>query len=154
MLSIRLCAVVVAVCLFSFAAAIPALANGPSPQTESAIKAENARWAEAFRRGDYEAIGHLYTKDGALLPPGEDRVTGRTAITEYFARTHAGSQPSTVAFSKYEFYGDDHAVTEISNADIRDHDGKLQIHAKQTLIFLKRGGVWRLHRDMWSSCAP
>jgi len=151
---IRFLAAASAVCFFPFLFSMPALANGLTPQTEAAIKAENARWAEAFRRGDYDAIGHLYTKNGALLPPGGDRVTGRLAITEYFAKAYAGSEPGSVSFSNAEFYGDDQAVTEVSDADVRDHSGKLQIHAKQTLIFLKQGGVWKLHRDMWSSYAP
>lgn len=154
MRSIRFFAVALAVGISPFAFAVPALANGPARQTEAAIKAQNARWAHAFRRGDYAAIGHLYTKDGALLPPGGDRVTGSAAITAYFAKAYAGSRPGSVSFSNYEFYGDNQAVTEVSDADVRDHDGKLQIHAKQTLIFLKQGGVWKLHRDMWSSYAP
>jgi len=151
---IRFFAAAVAVCFSPFVFAMPALANGPTHQTETAIKAENARWADAFRRGDYVAIGHLYTKNGALLPPGGDRVTGSTAITAYFAKAYAKSQPGSVSFSNYEFYGDDQAMTEVSDAEVRDHSGKLQIHAKQTLIFLKQGGVWKLHRDMWSSYAP
>jgi ketosteroid isomerase-like protein len=147
-------ATAVAVCLSPFVFAMPALANGPSPQTEAAIKAENARWAEAFRQGDYDAIGHLYTKNGELMPPGEGRVTGGAAITEYFAKAYAGSQPGSVSFNNVEFYGNDEAVTEVSDADVRDHRGNLKIHAKQILIFLKNGGVWKLHRDMWSSYAP
>ncbi|WP_019937835.1 DUF4440 domain-containing protein [Bordetella sp. FB-8] len=154
MRSIRLFAAALAVGLSPFVFAVPALANGPTRQTEAAIKAQNARWANAFGRGDYAAIGHLYTKNGALLPPGGDRVTGRAAITAYFAKAYAGSRPGSVSFSNDEFYGDNQAVTEVSDADVRDHDGKLQIHAKQTLIFLKQGGVWKLHRDMWSSYAP
>ncbi|CAN0627397.1 exported protein of unknown function [Burkholderia multivorans] len=76
MKQIRRFAAALAACFSFFAFAVPAIAGGPPPQTEAAIKAENARWADAFARGDYEAIGRLYTNDGALLPPGGDRVTG------------------------------------------------------------------------------
>lgn len=154
MRQIRLFSAALAACLSVLAFAAPAFASGPNPQTEAAIKAENARWAEAYGRADYEAIGHLYTADGTLLPPGADNVTGGRAITEYFTKAYTGSPPGTVSFSNYQFYGDDQAVTEVSDAELRDHDGNLKFRGKQTLIFLKQGNTWKLHRDMWSSYAP
>jgi ketosteroid isomerase-like protein len=144
MRQIRLCVAAVAACLPLFAFAVPATADGPQPPIEAAIKAENARWAEAFARGDYEAIGRLYTKDGALLPPGGDKVTGGSAIAEHFTKGYAGSKPDTVSFSHYEFYGNDQIVT----------GGKLKYRGKQILIFLKQGGAWKLHRDIWNDYAP
>ena len=144
----------VVACFSTFMFIKPTLANDLKPQTEAAIKAENARWAEAYAHGDYEAIGHLYTKDGSLLPPGGKRVIGVAAIAEYFAKANAGSQPSTVSFRNYEFYGNDHFVTEVSDAEIHDHSGRLKYRGKQILIFLKQGGTWKLHRDMWNDSAP
>lgn len=137
--------------LLSFAPAMAASAADLGPPIEAAIKVQNARWADAFRRGDYDAIGQLYSRDGELLPPGAGRVRGRVAIARYFAKAYAGTAPGSVSFSNEEFYGDDRAVTEVSDALVRAHDGRLQIHAKQTLVFLKRHGVWKLHRDMWNS---
>ncbi|MFM0739912.1 DUF4440 domain-containing protein [Paraburkholderia xenovorans] len=152
----RLCAAALAACLsiFAFTASATANASGPQRPPEAAIKAENARWSEAFARGDYEAIGRLYTKDGALLPPGGERVTGPSAIVEYFSKAYSGSKPDTVSFSNYEFYGNDQIVTEVSDAEIRDQSGQLKVRAKQILIFLKQGGAWKLHRDIWNSYAP
>jgi uncharacterized protein (TIGR02246 family) len=128
---------------------LAAFAAASSP-FEGAIKAENARWADAFARGDYEAIGRLYTKDGALLPPGGARITGAHAISEYFAKQYVGAQPDTVSFSNYELYGNDQVVTEVSDVEIHDPGGKLKLRAKQTLVFVKESGVWKLHRDMWN----
>lgn len=140
-----------AVCLSSFVLAVSAFANGPLLQTQTAIKAENARWAQAYAQGDYEAIGRLYTSDGSLLPPGGSRIIGATAIAEYLAQTQAGSQPDTVSFSNYEFYGNDQTVTEVSDTEIYDYSGKLKSRGKQILIFLKQGGAWKLHRDIWNA---
>jgi uncharacterized protein (TIGR02246 family) len=154
MQQIRLCAAVLAACLSVSAFAAPAVAGRPQARIEAAIKAENARWAEAYARGDYEAVGRLYTKDGSLLPPGGDRITGAGAITAYFTKLAVESKPDTVSFSNEEFYGDDRVVTEVSDAEIHDQAGKLKYRGKQTLIFLKQGGVWKLHRDMWNDAAP
>jgi len=154
MKQIRLCTAALAACFSFFAFAAPAAAGDSPRPPEAAIKAENARWADAFARGDYEAIGRLYTRDGTLLPPGGDKVTGSRAITAYFANGYAGSKPDTVTFSHYEFYGNDRIVTEVSDAEIRDHDGKLKSRSKQILVFLKQDGAWKLHRDMWNDYPP
>ncbi|KPA97045.1 YybH family protein [Pseudomonas asplenii] len=127
-----------------------ACAANVQPATETAIKAENIRWAEAYKNGDYQAIGRLYTEDGALLQPGGERVVGPAAIVAYFTEAFVGKKPNTVTFSDYEFYGDDRAVTEVSDAVVRDHTGKVQYRGKQILIFLKQNGEWKLHRDMWN----
>ncbi|NWA04514.1 YybH family protein [Pseudomonas gingeri] len=154
MRQIRLCTAALAVGFSLFAFTLPATAADPQRPPEAAIKAENARWAQAFARGDYEAIGRLYTAEGALLPPGGAKVSGASAITAYFTQGYAGTQPGSVSFSNYEFYGDDQAVTEISDAEVRDHSGKVSFRGKQVLVFLKQGGVWKLHRDMWSDYGP
>ncbi|MDB1112044.1 DUF4440 domain-containing protein [Pseudomonas extremaustralis] len=140
-------------CFSLFAFSVPATAGSENRPPEAAIKAENARFAQAYGRGDYGAVARLYTKDGALLPPGGGKIIGTTAITEYFSKQHVGSRPDTVSFANYEFYGDDQAVTEVSDAEIRDADGKLKYSGKQILIFLKQDGVWKLHRDMWNDHA-
>lgn len=132
------------------AVSVPTYAASPQLSTQAAIKAENDRWSDAFKRADYQAIGSLYTEDGTLLQPGGERVKGRTAIADYFTKGYAGKPPATVTFSNFEFYGNDEVVTEVSDATIRRHDGKLEYLGKQTLIFLKQGGAWKLHRDMWN----
>ncbi|NWD78581.1 DUF4440 domain-containing protein [Pseudomonas gingeri] len=150
MRQISLCTAALVACASLFTFAAPAIASDSQHPPEAAIKAENARWAQAFGRGDYEAIGRLYTKDGALLPPTGDRIIGASAIAGYFTKGYTGSLPSTVSFSNYEFYGNDQIVTEVSDAEIRDHSGKLKYRGKQTLIFLKQGDTWKLHRDIWN----
>ncbi|MGK3126410.1 DUF4440 domain-containing protein [Candidatus Pantoea formicae] len=115
----------------------------------SEIKIENERWAEAYAKGDYEAIGKLYTHNGKLLPPGEGGISGQQAIAEYFKKIE-NNPHGTVRFSDLEFYSDSKTVTEISNTEIRNHEGKILSRGKQTLIFLKQNGMWKLHRDMWN----
>ena len=131
-----------------------AFADGPQHSVETAIKAENARWADAFKRGDYQAIGRLYTADGTLLQPGGKRITGAAAISKYFTDGYAGKAPDTVTFSNFEFYGNDDVVTEVSDSIVRDHDGTLKSRGKQILVFLKQGKSWKLHRDIWNDDGP
>ncbi|PCD79031.1 YybH family protein [Acetobacter orleanensis] len=133
---------------------IVAYAESPPLSVESAIKAENTRWADAFKRGDYQAIGRLYTENGTLLQPGGKRIIGAAAITKYFTEGYAGKAPDTVTFSNFEFYGNDKVITEVSDSIVRSHDGKLKSRGKQILIFLKQGNMWKLHRDIWNDDGP
>jgi uncharacterized protein (TIGR02246 family) len=136
------------------AAPVVVYAAGPQHSTEAAIKAENARWADAFKQGDYQAIGRLYSDDGTLLQPGGDRVVGPSAIANYFTQGFAGKAPDTVTFSDYEFYGNDQVVTEVSSSTIRSQDGELKSRGKQTLIFLKPGVACKINRDIWNDDGP
>lgn len=133
---------------------IAAYAGHPEKSAEAAIKAENNRWAYAFKKGDYQAIGRLYTEDGTLLQPGGKRISGAAAISKYFTDGYAGKAPDTVTFNNFEFYGNDKVVTEVSNSIVRDHDGKLKSRGKQILVFLKQGDSWKLHRDIWNDDGP
>ena len=151
MLSYALRVVVFVCCFTLFASPMLAHAKGLDRLIESEIKAENVRWAEAYARGDYSAIGNLYTDDGTLFPPGESRVVGPSAIADYFKKKSSNGARHTVTFDNLEFYGDDNTVTEISDTEICDLDGKLISRGRQTLVFLKKNGLWRLHRDMWNS---
>lgn len=153
MRNISLCVAAITACLPLFALAAPP-ASSPSPQTEAAIKAQNTLWSEAFKKGDYQAIGRLYTEGGTLLQAGGDRVVGPAAIVKYFTKGSDGNAPATVTFSDYEYYGDEKVVAEVSDYKIRSHDGKLESRGKQVLIFLKQGGVWKLHRDIWNDNGP
>lgn len=45
-------------------------------------------------------------------------------------------------------------MTEMSDVEVHDHDGKLKFRGKQTLVFLNEGGAWKLHRDMWNDDGP
>ncbi len=115
----------------ALALAASSFANAASvqPAIQEAIKAENVRWADAYKKGDFDAIGRLYTHDGALLQPNGERIIGPAAIVKYF-KGSVGKEPNTVSFSDYEFYGDNETVTEVSDAVVRDHSGVIHSSSK------------------------
>lgn len=150
----HLFAAVAVLCLAPVLFVFPASAGALTPDTEAAIRAENAKWARAYARGDYAAISRLYTADGELLPPGGNRISGGKAIVSFFVRANKGRPPGHVSFSNAEFYGSDSIVAEVSDTAICSRDGELKYRGKQTLIFLKSGGQWQLHRDIWNQTGP
>jgi uncharacterized protein (TIGR02246 family) len=114
------------------------------------IKASATRWAEAYNRGDLDTVVALYTDDARLLPEGSEAIVGRAAILEFFKKMQATQPGQIVSFSNFEFYGRDPTVTEASEVEIRDRNGKLLSRGKQVLIRMKQGGEWKIHRDIWT----
>jgi len=116
----------------------------------TAIKAAAKRWADAYNRGDISAIAGLYTADAKLLPEGSAAIVGRAEIREYFERTRGSQPPQSIRFYNFELYGHDPVVTECSEVQILDQNGKVTFHGKQVLIRIKQDGEWKIHRDIWT----
>jgi uncharacterized protein (TIGR02246 family) len=129
---------------------VPAAAADQHPDA-SAITAAASSWAEAFNRGDLEAVVDLYTSDAQLLPEGGEPIVGKAAILEFFEKLREAQPQVTIHFTRFEFYGRDPQVTEYSVVEIRDAHGALQSRSKQVLIRLKQNGQWKIHRDIWTS---
>jgi uncharacterized protein (TIGR02246 family) len=118
------------------------------------IEATAANWAEAFNRGDVDAIVEMYTDDAQLLPEGSEAIVGSSKIREFF-RTMKGANPvQTIRFSNFELFGSDPVITEHSDVEIRDKDGRVELRGKQVLIRVKQNGRWKIHRDIWTNNGP
>ncbi len=115
------------------------------------LKTAAATWAAAYNRGDVDAIVAMYTDDAQLLPEGSEAIVGHEAIRAFFKKLMGAQPPDNVQFSRFEFYGVEPAVTERSDVEIRDHNGKLKVRAKQVLIRVKQNGQWKIHRDIWTN---
>lgn len=118
------------------------------------IQAAAARWAEAFNRGDVDAIVAMYTDDAQLLPDGSEAIAGHTEIREFFHRLKDSNPVQTIRFSNFELFGTEPVITEHSEIEIRDQDGKVEVRGKQVLIRVKQNGQWKIHRDIWTNNAP
>jgi uncharacterized protein (TIGR02246 family) len=55
----------------------------------AAIEQANAKWLEAFRRGDASGMARRYTDDASVLPPGSATLQGRERIAAYFISRRA-----------------------------------------------------------------
>ena len=56
-------------------------------QARAGIEAANAKFSEAFDRGDAAAVAALYTEDAIVFPPDSEMVKGRQAIGEFWKAT-------------------------------------------------------------------
>ena len=119
-----------------------------------AIEAANAKFSEAFARGDTKALSAMYTSDAIAFPPDSEMIRGNEAIGEFWKATREsgvrGAALTTVEVSR--------------SGDVAYEVGKVSLTiqpagkepttamAKYVVIWKRQAdGSWKLHRDIWNS---
>ncbi|WBO58963.1 MULTISPECIES: DUF4440 domain-containing protein [unclassified Acidocella] len=134
-------------CVSAFAATIR------SPD-EAAVKAVTEQFAADLAKGDLKAISLLYTDDAKVLPPNATAISGRAAILAYFEKNLRPDLVARAKFDHYEIYGGDDAAASISELKMYNGKGDIIERGRQTIVLIKQGGEWKIHRDMWSDDTP
>ena len=147
--------------LFIWAALAASVLLGPASgsvaaQDASEIKAAQARWEQAFARGDgATAAEEMYTEDARLLPPGEPIVEGRDAIGKYWqGGFDAGFRDLKLGLIAVDMVGDDTMIETGTWAVTAPGDAGARVAVDgKALVVWKKGsdGVWRMAQDMWST---
>jgi uncharacterized protein (TIGR02246 family) len=123
--------------------------EAPEPFPEETAAALAARLAAR----DAAAIASFYTEDAVLLPPDMEPVSGRAAIQEFFARTHAGGAPRVELATVETYMLGDHAWRQGTFRLDGPGEGE-PVAGKFVELWKKSGGRWLVHRDIWNANAP
>src|SRR5499426_1392798 len=59
-------------------------------EVRAAIETANAKFSEAFARGDANALSAMYTTDAIAFPPDSEMIRGNKAIGEFWKATRDG----------------------------------------------------------------
>src|SRR5215472_16715307 len=134
--------------------------GGPAPSAAAdmkAIKAVNVAWNKDYNAGDGAAVAALYAEDAVLSVPGVPPMRGKAAINAYYLK----DAPSTVAAGIT--VADDPASDVGQSLDLAwqwgtyrntDKAGTVVATGKYLTVFERRGGKWKIVRDMWNSDTP
>src|SRR5689334_24762047 len=121
-------------------------------EARAAIEAANAKFSEAFARGDAKALSAMYTSDAIAFPPDSEMIRGNEAIGQYWKATRDGGVRSAVLTT----------VDVGRSGDIAYEVGKVSLtiqpagkepttaSAKYVVVWKKVDGSWKLHRDIWN----
>jgi len=78
---------------FACAHASPSASSDALAETRASIEATNARFSEAMKRGDPEAVAQLFSEDGEAIPPGGKAFfSGRQGLRDYYAGRMRGTR--------------------------------------------------------------
>jgi len=130
-------------------------ATAPGVRTvRSAIEAANARFTQAFERGDARALAGMYTPDAIVFPPDSQMVRGSTAIGQFW-KALRDSGATNVSLTTLEVGASGNLAYEVGTATLTmQPEGKERTTSvvKYVVVWKRqRNGSWKLHRDIWNS---
>jgi uncharacterized protein (TIGR02246 family) len=121
------------------------------------IEAGNAKFVEAFNRGDAAGVAALYTDDATLLPPNSEMVQGREGVQNFW---NGGFQMGLkeVALTTVNVGGSGDTAYEIGKytLKIQPTGQEAMSDSGKYLVVWKRqaDSAWKLHADIWNSSMP
>jgi uncharacterized protein (TIGR02246 family) len=124
-----------------------------SSELREVIAAANEKFMAAFEAQDAAGLAALYTKDGQVLPPNSDFVTGREAIQGFWqAAMDMGLRKAKMDIVEVESRGK--TAIEVSKFTLFAEGDAVADQGKYMVIWKRKKGGWRLHRDIFNSSMP
>jgi len=142
------------VILFVLAAASCSIALAAGD--DARIRAGTASWMKSFNSGNAGGVVALYADDAVLMPPNAPSARGVAAIKAAIASEIEGAKKGGVTLASgtvddVGVAGDMawHSGTYI----VKDKGGKSLDTGKFLEVWERKGGKWRIVRDIWNSDA-
>ena len=149
--TVVLCALVAAISSAAYAGSKPK--DEGVREARAAIEAANAKFSEAFARGDAKALAAMYTPDAIAFPPDSEMIRGNEAIGTFWKTTRdSGVTSATLTTVDVGRSGD--VAYEVGKVSLTIQPvGKEPTTAVEKYVVVwKRhsDGSWKLHRDIWN----
>jgi uncharacterized protein (TIGR02246 family) len=137
---------------FAMLATVSLFLAGPAlAQDKATIEKLNDGFVAAFNKGDFAALGSMYTEDAYLLPPGSPMFKGRSNVQAFWTR--AGEAIGEVKLTTVDVkpLGGD-AAREIGTFALTTKGAQpQQLTGKYVVVWQKVGGDWKLATDIWNA---
>ena len=116
----------------------------------SALKSAAHVFKTAFADNNPAAVAGLYTKDATLLPPNHAMLSGKDNIHTFWQGViKAGVHEIKLETVNIEEQND--TAIEIGLLQLKDSNGKALDNGKYIVVWKKKNGTWKYHRDIWNS---
>ncbi len=126
-------------------------------EIRQAIEDFNARYVEAFNRGDAAALAAFYTEDATMLPPNSPAVRGKQAIEADYKHVFA-TGVRNLSLDTVEVSSDGNLAYHVGtySVDVPSKDGTTMRDTGKEVDIYKRqaDGSWKLHVETWNSDKP
>ena len=107
------------------------------------------QWNASWSAGDAQAVGNHYADDATLYPPGAESISGRSAITDFWAGGLAVSTNGGIESKSAE--SDGAIGYETGTYVMEDSTGAHVDHGKFLVVWKYVNGEWKIQHDMWNS---
>ncbi len=117
------------------------------------IKKADARFSEAFKKGNAAEVAAAYTEGATLLPPNSPTVEGTKAITEFW-HTVMDMGIKDVKLESVEVEAHGETAIEVGQYTLFVQGSVEVDNGKYLVVWKHDRGTWKLHRDIWNSSKP
>ncbi|NQY87864.1 MAG: DUF4440 domain-containing protein [Colwellia sp.] len=95
-------------------------------------------------------MASLYTKNGQLMPVGSEAIEGHANIAKFWQSVFdAGVTGLTLETLEVSTMGD--TAAEVGKVQLKNKAGKVIDTGKYVVVWKRVDGIWKLHRDIWTS---
>jgi ketosteroid isomerase-like protein len=126
-----------------------------NPEITNAIAASNARYFQAFVKGDSTTLLDCYTPDACLMPPNAPALCGPQAVGAFFRVSYhqLGIRGGKFTTQHVWSSGGSYA-TEEGLYELRDAQNRLFDNGKYLVLWQKTASGWKMLRDSFNSVNP
>ena len=108
-------------------------------------------FSQAFNKGDFAAIGGMYTEDATLMPPQADLVRGRADIQKFWPAASEQIGDVQLVTVDVKPLGTE-AAREIGTFTLNTKGQQRQeIVGKYVVVWQRIGGDWKIATDIWNT---
>jgi ketosteroid isomerase-like protein len=110
------------------------------------------KFVAAFNNGDAATVASFYSVDAALIPPGAERVDGRSDI-QAFWQGAIDSGMTIVDLHAVEVDARNDIAGEVGEftLNVPGDSGSTNIDGRYIVIWKRVEHTWQLHRDIWNT---
>ena len=119
---------------------------------KSAIEAENAKFMDAFKKGDSAGAAANYSDDAHLLPPNSEPVMKSGIAPLWGSFMAMGVKEIKLVVD--DIAGNADIISETGHYEILAAENKMLDQGKYVVVWKPVNGVWKMYRDIWNTNMP
>ena len=121
---------------------------------DARIRAGTASWMSSFNSGNAAGVVALYADNAVLMPPNAPSARGVAAIKDAITQEIAGAKKAGITLASGT--GDEVGIAgdmawHAGSYFVNDKSGKSVDKGKFLEVWERKGGKWRIVRDIWNS---
>jgi ketosteroid isomerase-like protein len=119
---------------------------------KTAIEAENAKFMEAFKKGDSAAAASNYAQDGIILPPNGEPVAKSSILPFWGSFIRMGVKDVKLVID--DIAGNADIISETGHYEIYAAENKMLDKGKYVVVWKPENGAWKMYRDIFNTSMP
>lgn len=116
-------------------------------------RTNNVFASEVVGKRNFASLDQVYTADARILPPGAPMISGRAAITNFWADLLQSANAKSAVLTSVDVMSAGDGLVEIGRAVLTvEPQGQpaMQMEVKYVVYWRQEDGRWKWHVDIWN----